>query len=378
LGTEKWDRRKGVTKDPVVAVRESASGGDVRPIFWFDFSVYTSGRCSSARRSFILSNVRRRLWLIPALLMCAFEGRAQDQGLMLDEGLLNSAEQWARENLDDNALDALKDLDREKVKRFFAEIQAQFHGEYVLDLSALKAPAHNLLPLLESYEETLPYAIWLKSRLDYLDVADEFRLLIPGVPTKPGQPTRLAPNPTPKKEREIWITRTVERRWPEASKPYVSRLKPVFAAQRVPPELVWLAEVESSFDPRARSPAGAAGLFQLMPGTAKRYGLRTFPFDQRLNPDASAQAAAQYLGRLHDRFKDWRLALAAYNSGEQTVQNLLTRRKAKTFDQIAPSLPAETQMYVPRFEAILLRREGLGLDQLRVVAPPAASPAGSG
>jgi membrane-bound lytic murein transglycosylase D len=56
--------------------------------------------------------------------------------------------------------------------------------------------------------------------------------------------------------------------------------------------------------------------------------------------------------------------LAAYNSGEGTVDRLLQKRKAHSFDAIAPHLPAETQMYVPKIEATLLRREGLKLSQL--------------
>jgi membrane-bound lytic murein transglycosylase D len=101
-----------------------------------------------------------------------------------------------------------------------------------------------------------------------------------------------------------------------------------------------------------------------MPTTAKRFGLRTWPMDQRLKPDASARAAAQYLHALHVHFHDWRLALAAYNAGEGTVDNLLARRKAHTFDAIATGLPAETQMYVPKIEATILRREGMKLSQL--------------
>jgi membrane-bound lytic murein transglycosylase D len=64
--------------------------------------------------------------------------------------------------------------------------------------------------------------------------------------------------------------------------------------------------------------------------------------------------------------QDWRLTLAAYNAGEGTVQKLLKQHKAKTFDAIATHLPAETQMYVPRVEATLARREGITLSQLRV------------
>jgi membrane-bound lytic murein transglycosylase D len=107
-------------------------------------------------------------------------------------------------------------------------------------------------------------------------------------------------------------------------------------------------------------------MFQLMPATAKRYGLKTaWPWDQRLSPEPSARAAAQYLRYLHGHFKDWRLALAAYNAGEGRVQDLLTRQKANSFDGIASRLPAETQMYVPKIEATLLKREGLRLSELR-------------
>src|SRR5207245_5889565 len=100
-----------------------------------------------------------------------------------------------------------------------------------------------------------------------------------------------------------------EHRWTKAAKRYVSRLRPIFTAQKVPSQLVWIAEVQSSFDPRARSPEGAAALFQIMPDTAKRYGLRLRPFDQRLSPEKGGLAAAKYLHFLHAHFKDWRLAL---------------------------------------------------------------------
>lgn len=300
-----------------------------------------------------------------AVLIWAWHGLSQGQDSSVDDELFRSAEQWARDNLSDDALSVLDNIDREKAKQFFADMQKEFQGKYVLDLGALREPARGLLPLLENYEETLPYAVWLKPRLEYLDVAESLRPAARSPAPEPGRPAQPAPNPAPQKEREVWLTKVVERRWPENSKAYVPRLKPIFTSNKIPSELVWLAELESSFDPRARSPAGAAGMFQLMPATAKQYGLRTWPFDQRLNPETSAEAAARHLSYLHSRFKDWRLALAAYNAGEGTVKELLTRKKARTFDQIAVLLPAETQMYVPRFEAILLRREGLRLNELK-------------
>ena len=68
--------------------------------------------------------------------------------------------------------------------------------------------------------------------------------------------------------------------------------------------------------------------------------------------------------KLHEKFPDWRLAIAAYNAGEGTVQNLLKRHKATTYDAIASHLPSETQMYVPKVEATLRRREGVKLAEL--------------
>ena len=142
----------------------------------------------------------------------------------------------------------------------------------------------------------------------------------------------------------------------------------MFTSEKVPPELIWIAEVESSFDPDAESPAGAAGLFQLMPPTARQYGLRSWPFDQRYQVEPSARAAAQHLRSLHKQFGNWQLVVAAYNAGGGRVGGLLRKYKATTYDQIAAKLPAETQMYVPKVEAALLRREGVKLSEL---PPPA-------
>jgi peptidoglycan lytic transglycosylase D len=283
--------------------------------------------------------------------------------ITLDD-ILQSAQDWARDNLDEDALRVLQSADQEKVRQFLDSIQKEFQGEYVIDLAQLKDAARIVVPILESHEETLPYAVWLKARMDYLEAADEFRLIVPAPNAEPGKPPPPIPNPQPAQEREIWVRKLSTRPWPKEAKPYVSQLKPVFAAEKVPTELVWIAEVESSFDPRARSPAGAAGLFQLMPATAKQYGLRTWPFDQRLKSEESARATAQYLAYLHGRFKDWRLTLAAYNAGEGVVQRLLERHKAGTYDAIATHLPAETQLFVPKVEATVLRREGVKLSQL--------------
>jgi membrane-bound lytic murein transglycosylase D len=299
-----------------------------------------------------------------ALLMAGtLLARGDDNTVNLPE-LMQDAQQWAQSNLDTNVLNALPKVDDPAVRQFLREIQKRFQGEYVVDLAALRQPAHILLPLLDSREETRPYAVWLAAQMDYLDVADEISITIPAPKVETNQPPPPPVNPSPQVEREIWVRKVSSHPWSAAAKEYVPQLKPIFAAQKVPPELVWVAEVESSFDRRAESPAGAAGLFQLMPDTAKQYGLSLFPRDQRFQTEPSATASAQYLKHLYGRFQDWRLALAAYNAGEGAVQKQLDRYKLRSYDEIAGHLPAETQMYVPRVEAVVLQREGANLQQL--------------
>jgi len=304
----------------------------------------------------------KRFCPLVLLLANAFLARAQDDVVTLPD-IIQGAQQWAEENLDTNILNALPEVNQVKTQQLLRDLQQRFQGEYIVDLAAFRQPAEALLPLLESRPETQPYAAWLKPRLDYLQVADEFRLAIPPPQGESNQPPVIA-NPAPQMEREIWVKKTSDRPWPAAAKDSVPQLKPIFISEKVPGELVWLAEVESSFDARARSPSGAAGLFQLMPATAKRFGLSRWPRDERLQPETSAHAAAQYLKYLHDRLGDWRLALAAYNAGEGAVQKRLDRYKTKSYDDIAVHMPAETQLYVPKVEAIILRREGKELTKL--------------
>ena len=297
------------------------------------------------------------------LMVSSLFARAAGDTISLPD-VLAGAQQFAQDNLDTNVLNALPKMDAPVVQQFFSDIQTNFQGDYVVNLAALRQTAQVVLPLLESRDDTQPYAAWLAARMDYLDVADEIRLTIPPPAVQTNQPPLPAPNPPPQKERELWLKKVSVVPWPALANEYVPELKPVFTAQKVPPELVWVAEVESGFDRRAVSPAGAAGLFQLMPETAKRFGLSLWPRDQRYQPEPSATASAQYLKFLYDRFHDWRLALAAYNCGEGEVQKLLERYKTQSYDDIAEHLPAETQMYVPRVEAVLQQREGANLEQL--------------
>ena len=288
---------------------------------------------------------------------------AQTNDLDFD-AVLDSVQQFAQDNLDPDVLRALQNVDAEKVADFFNHYQQYLNGDYVPDVAQLKDAANAILPLLEAHPETQPYAAWLRARLDYFDAAEELKSVARPPKPEPEKPLPPPPNPTFQAEQQIWIKKVSPRPWPKNAAEFVPKLKTIFTAGGVPAELVWLAEVESGFDARARSPDGAVGMFQLMPATAKKFGLSLWPFDQRRQPETAALAAAKYLQTLHKQFGDWRLAVAAYNCGAGTVQKLLERYHAKSYARIATHLPAETQMYVPKVEATILHREGRELEKL--------------
>lgn len=289
-------------------------------------------------------------------------------GLAQDD---DSIEKWVRENVDEDILNVLQNLKLPEVREFFDDMLKQFQGDDVVDMDQLRQVATTVLPLLDAHVETQPYAAWLRTRLDYFEVAGKLRATTQPLPTPtpapaPNRPATPLPNPSPEKEREVW-QKELEKRPPlSGTEAFAARLKPIFLAQQVPPALVWMAEVESSFTPNARSPSGAVGLFQLMPDTARSQHLSLWPRDQRLDPEKNAACAARRLKVLHNRFKDWPLVLAAYNSGEGRVQTLLEKHKVKTYDAISTHLPAETQLYVPKINATLLSREGVSLADLSV------------
>jgi soluble lytic murein transglycosylase-like protein len=118
----------------------------------------------------------------------------------------------------------------------------------------------------------------------------------------------------------------------------------------LPPNLTGVVAVESGFNPLALSRKGARGLWQLMPATARRYGLIVEPrLDERIDPLKSTQAAAAYMKDLFAQFQDWPLALAAYNAGEARVARALARTGARDFWTLRrhAALPEETLRYVP-------------------------------
>ena len=120
----------------------------------------------------------------------------------------------------------------------------------------------------------------------------------------------------------------------------------------LPVELRALPIIESALSPTAVSPMGAAGLWQFMPATGKVYGLEVNSLvDERCDPVLSTRAACRYLKDLYTLYKDWTLAIAAYNGGPGNVNKALARAGdgSRTFWDIYDFLPRETRGYVPAF-----------------------------
>jgi membrane-bound lytic murein transglycosylase D len=123
----------------------------------------------------------------------------------------------------------------------------------------------------------------------------------------------------------------------------------------MPQDLLYLAMIESGFQPRAYSPAAASGLWQFIGETGRRYGLTVDSHvDERNHPERATEAALDYLQDLHDRFDSWYLAAAAYNTGENRVGRIMREEFGSekafgegTYYRIWSRLPKETRDYVP-------------------------------
>jgi membrane-bound lytic murein transglycosylase D len=125
----------------------------------------------------------------------------------------------------------------------------------------------------------------------------------------------------------------------------------------IPEELSWLPLIESGFKVTAMSKARALGLWQFIPSTGYKFGLKRNQYiDERIDPEKSTDAAIAYLKELHSIFGDWTTVLAAYNCGEGRVLRLIRTQNLNYLDNfwdLYEKLPFETARYVPRFLAAL-------------------------
>ncbi len=162
-------------------------------------------------------------------------------------------------------------------------------------------------------------------------------------------------------EREIKLFQGLERDFfiesYKRSGRYRDEMVKSFHEAGIPEEITWLPLIESGFKVRALSRARALGLWQFIPSTGYKFGLkRTSWVDERLDPEKSTAAAISYLKELHQMFGDWATVLAAYNCGEGNVLRVIRQQKIDYLDNfwdLYGRLPNETARYYPRFLAVL-------------------------
>jgi membrane-bound lytic murein transglycosylase D len=163
--------------------------------------------------------------------------------------------------------------------------------------------------------------------------------------------------------------------WLKRSGKYQDLIQSELRRRRLPEDLIWVSMIESGFDPRVKSPAGAVGLWQFMPATGKVYGLDQNKYmDQRKNPRLATQAAAHHLRDLYLRFQSWDLALAAYNMGYEQLLSAIDRYGTTDFNELArqEAIPSETASYVPKIAAAAIvanNLERFGFDRVEVTRP---------
>jgi membrane-bound lytic murein transglycosylase D len=164
--------------------------------------------------------------------------------------------------------------------------------------------------------------------------------------------------------------------WVRKSGRYGATIRRVFRDRGLPDDLVWVALIESGFDPAIRSSAGAAGLWQLMPEGAKAFGLAIDRWiDERYDAERATEAAARYLYDLHRRLGNWELALAAYNMGHGALLNAIRKYNTNDFWELTKheaGVPYETALYVPKIIAVAVAAKNasaFGLDSVRIEPP---------
>lgn len=153
------------------------------------------------------------------------------------------------------------------------------------------------------------------------------------------------------KQRQIFT------RWLARSERYIPMMKAILRDHGLPEDLVYMAMIESGFNPRAYSRRRASGPWQFITRTGQRYGLRVeWWIDERRDPERSTVAAALYLQDLYEMFGSWYLAAAAYNAGEKKIVKAMMRHQTEDFWEMTRSryLRRETKDYVPKLIAAAL------------------------
>ncbi|TAJ14371.1 lytic transglycosylase domain-containing protein [Marinilabiliaceae bacterium JC017] len=132
---------------------------------------------------------------------------------------------------------------------------------------------------------------------------------------------------------------------------YFPIIEPILKEHGVPDDFKYLSLIESSFMPRAKSPAGAVGLWQFMKATGREYGLEVSKeVDERYHVEKATHAACKFLKKAYNRHGSWTLAAASYNAGQSGISNQLSRQKTDNYYDLL--LGEETGRYIYRILAI--------------------------
>ena len=283
--------------------------------------------------------------------------RVRQAEKLVNEGraAISAGNAAAARNLFDQAIDHLLDTaaddpDREKLDRYIQNLAEEI---YTIDLESLGA-ARSLddvrfdkSPLDDIREMTFPVDPRMKSK-----VQQELQLTTSQLPlvvndTVLGFINYFA-NGKGRKTLEFALRRSGRYR------PMIFR---ILAEEGVPAELIYLAQAESGFLPRAVSYKAAVGMWQFIKETGNTYGLAQGPWtDDRLDPERATRAAAKHLRDLYEDFGDWHLALAAYNCGPGCVDRAVQKTAYADYWELRNrhAVPIETTNYVPIILALTI------------------------
>ena len=219
----------------------------------------------------------------------------------------------------------------------------------------------NSNPVSDAVARMIPVIV--TQPLDSVDAAAEWDLANIDNPRVDSWVRRFQESAPMRRTLSIWLDRMTK---------YETMISKKLDEREMPQDLIFLAMIESGFNPKAKSPAAAGGLWQFISETGRRYGLKiSRKVDERNQPAKATDAALSYLSDLHDRFGSWYLAAAAYNTGENRVGRIMRettgseRGTDRDYYAIAHRLPKETRDYVPKMIAaarIAKNPEAYGFD----------------